>query len=159
MKMRHSYLSILSAMSMTLCSCSSDSKSGSKDVNHTNNPATPDENKAENTMPPPFLYKVITTKNWKASHDQNKIILTSDDYDFIHLATDEQLEKVVDKYWKNEERFIILKIDTAKLPGKLVLEANPEGKTKYYHLYEGSIPLDAVEESKLFIRNPDDSKE
>ena len=34
------------------------------------------------------------------------------------------------------------------LPGKLVLESNPGGKSRYYHLYQGAIPMEAITESK-----------
>lgn len=42
---------------------------------------------------------------------------------------------------------VLLKLETAKLRGRLVYEVNPGGTTKYYHLYEGSIPLEAVVEA------------
>lgn len=42
---------------------------------------------------------------------------------------------------------MVLKIDPSKLIGKLVFEVNPGGTQKYYHLYNGKIPLNAVIEA------------
>jgi uncharacterized protein (DUF952 family) len=75
--------------------------------------------------------------------------LTEADQDFIHLAREDQLNRIVGKYWDEVPEYVVLKIDTKKLPGKLVLEANPGGENKYYHLYDGSIPLKAVVESEI----------
>jgi uncharacterized protein (DUF952 family) len=75
--------------------------------------------------------------------------LTDADQDFIHLAREDQLDRITKKYWDKDPEYVLLKIDTKKLPGKLVFEANPGGENKYYHLYDGSIPLKAVVESKI----------
>ena len=45
-------------------------------------------------------------------------------------------------------RIIVLKIYTDKLTGRLIYESNSGGSSKYYHLYNGFIPLNAVFESK-----------
>jgi uncharacterized protein (DUF952 family) len=75
--------------------------------------------------------------------------LNEADQDFIHLAREDQLDRIVGKYWDKNPEYVVLKIDTKKLPGKVVFEANPGGENKYYHLYDGSIPLKAVVESKI----------
>jgi uncharacterized protein (DUF952 family) len=59
------------------------------------------------------------------------------------------LDKIIEKYWAGVSEYVVLKIETAKLSGKLVLEANPAGTNKYYHLYNGSIPSNAIVESKI----------
>jgi uncharacterized protein (DUF952 family) len=97
---------------------------------------------------PKYLYKVISVENWKKSQGRDSVQLTEDDKDFIHLAREDQLDRIIEKYWNHVPEFMVLKIDTAKLPGKLIFEANPGGANKYYHLYEGSIPLKAVVESR-----------
>ena len=98
--------------------------------------------------PPRYLYKIISLKNWQASQEAGEVILSSEDTELIHLSREDQLERILHKYWSNEPEYFILKLETAKLSGKLVFEANPGGINKYYHLYEGSIPLTSVVEAK-----------
>lgn len=102
----------------------------------------------ENKMTPQYLYKVLSIEDWKKSQNMESVKLTDADQDFIHLAREDQLDRIMGKYWDKVPEYVVLKIDTAKLPGKLVFEANPGGENKYYHLYDGSIPLKAVVESK-----------
>jgi uncharacterized protein (DUF952 family) len=104
---------------------------------------------AEKITTPPYLYKIISVENWKASTGMKEVTLSSEDEAFIHLAEEDQLERIIDKYWNHVSEFVVLKVDTSKLPGKLVLEPNPGGTTQYYHLYHGSIPLNAIIESKI----------
>jgi len=103
---------------------------------------------------PKYLYKVLSVQNVEESLRSPVLKLPPEDDRFIHLAKKEQLEQIIDKYWNNSPKFFILKIDTEKLPGKLVFEANPGGKSKYYHLYNGSIPLNAIVESRPITRRP-----
>ncbi len=105
--------------------------------------------KEENMTTPRYLFKILSTENWQASAGQKEVQLSAEDQAFIHLSLEDQLERIITKYWKDIPQFVILKVDVTKLPGKLVLEANPGGTNKYYHLYYGSIPLDAVIEVKL----------
>lgn len=102
----------------------------------------------ENEMTPQYLYKVLSVEDWKKSQGMESVKLTDADQDFIHLARENQLDRIVGKYWDKVPEYVVLKIDTTKLPGKLVFEANLGGENKYYHLYDGSIPLNAVVESK-----------
>lgn len=96
---------------------------------------------------PQFLYKVLSAEDWKASQDQEVLRLPSADDAFIHFSREDQLDRLIQKYWSNVSEFYVLKIDASKIPGDLVLEANPGGETKYYHLYNGAIPLNAVVET------------
>lgn len=103
---------------------------------------------SEIDMPPKYLYKVLLPKDWEESKNLPNVKLGSFDREFIHLSTEEQLNKIIEKYFKDEKMVIILKIETDKLPGNLIFEANPGGSTKYYHLYQGSIPKEAIIETK-----------
>jgi len=102
---------------------------------------------------PPYLYKVLSVENWKKSQSQNSVVLSQDDAAFIHFSTKEQLNRIIEKYWSQVPEYVILKVDTAQLPGRLVYEANPGGINKYYHLYDGFIPLKAIVEAKI-VRSP-----
>jgi uncharacterized protein (DUF952 family) len=90
---------------------------------------------------PELLYKIISTDQWEAS--QEDLVLAETDMPFIHLATEEQLPRIIEKFWPDQD-CIVLKLDASKLIGRLVLEANPGGNTQYYHLYDGQIPAEAV---------------
>lgn len=100
-------------------------------------------------MRPQYLYKILSTSDWKTSQQRTTLKLPSSDDAFIHLATKEQLERIIDKYWQDQPQFVLLKLDTSKLKGKLQYEANPNGVNQYYHLYNGSIPLDAIVEIEV----------
>ncbi len=99
---------------------------------------------------PTFLYKVLSLNDWEKSC--KTIHVSNMDSSFIHLSTEEQLDKIIKKYWTNASEYVVLKIETDKLLGNLILEANPGGVNKYYHLYKGSIPLSAVIEMKLYTK-------
>lgn len=97
---------------------------------------------------PNFLYKILSDDNWNQSQGKTDLKLSNLDSVFIHLSTEEQLDRIKNKFWADEKRFYILKLDCKKLKGKLVLESNPGGSNKYYHLYNGSIPLTSIVEIK-----------
>lgn len=94
-------------------------------------------------MTPEYLYKIVSVEQWEASQCENQVVISSMDIEFIHLAMEEQVSHVAEKFWTNQDH-VILKIDPKKLIGCLVYETNPGGKTYFYHLYEGTIPLDAI---------------
>lgn len=114
------------------------------------NEITPTE---ESMHTPQYLYKILSMRSWQATQKKKCVILTADDDAFIHLATEEQIEKIVAKFFPDEPEYAILKLDTTKLQGNLVYESNPGGTTKYYHLYNGFIPFNAIIESKIVYRD------
>lgn len=96
--------------------------------------------------PPKYLFKILSLENWEETHRIGRVKLSEDDRDFIHFSTEDQLQRIIDKYWNGIPYFIVLKIFSEKLSGNLIFEANPGGSNKYYHLYEGSIPMEAIAE-------------
>lgn len=96
---------------------------------------------------PKYLYKIVAPLQWEESMSRNYVINGDIDKDFIHLAKDEeQITHVIQKFWHGKDH-IILKLNVEKFIGQLIYETNPGGSgSQYYHLYEGKIPLDAVEE-------------
>lgn len=97
---------------------------------------------------PKYLYKVISEQQWEESQKREDIVLAPMDHHFIHFATEQQVSHVTKKFWENKN-YIILKVETHKLKGRLVYETNPGGMVKYYHLYDGKIPRDTVVETTL----------
>lgn len=104
-------------------------------------------------IPPKYLYKITSMENWTESQQRPVLKLLITDDNFIHLATENDLERIMKKYCSDFSEVVILKLETEKLQGKLVYESNPGGTNKYYHLYNGSIPRDAVVESKILHRD------
>lgn len=98
---------------------------------------------------PQYLYKILSLKNWQATQNSKTVQLSTDDDEFIHLSTEDQLERIIKKYWTNVPELVVLKIDSSKLEGELLFEANPGGSNKYYHLYNGFIPFNSIVESKV----------
>lgn len=118
-------------------------------LNRNSNPLLSDQQTSqvirESQMPevPSHLYIILSPAEWQESQSEGKLILSPHHDPFIHLAKEDQLLHVTQKFWKDSDYFI-LTIDPEKMIGQLVYEVNPGGSTKYYHLYEGLIPLDAV---------------
>lgn len=103
---------------------------------------------------PQYLYKVLSISQWQATQNMKTVRLPGNDLHFVHLATEEQLERVLTKFWSDEPQFAVLKLVTDKLEGKLVHETNRGGSRKYYHLYDGFIPFEAIVESRIVYREP-----
>jgi len=101
---------------------------------------------------PAHLFKILSLENWEASQNREVVSLPPMDDLFIHLSREDQLEKILKKYWSDAQKFVILKIETEKLVGKLELEKNPGGTSKFFHLYEGYIPLSSVIDFKIVSR-------
>lgn len=100
------------------------------------------------SMPPP-LYKIVSQEAWDTKPvDSKSVPLTLFDTTFIHLSTEEQLPRIFEKFWKGKA-VVVLKLDPSQLEGDLRYEVNPGGANKYYHLYDGRIPLDAVVENPV----------
>ena len=89
------------------------------------------------------LYKIISIKQWEDSQKTAYLVLGPMDQEFIHLAEEGNYKRIGEKFFKGQE-VIVLLIDSSKLEGRLVKEANPGGTNKYYHLYDGRIPIAAV---------------
>lgn len=106
------------------------------------------EEQVKKSQIPEYLYKVVSLEDWKKSQSQIFVVLSKDDTVFVHLAQKNQLDSIIEKFWSHASGYVVLEVSTSQLLGRLVYEANPGGTNKYYHLYEGSIPLNSVLEAK-----------
>lgn len=102
--------------------------------------------------PPKYLYKILSYTNWQATQSQRVVQCPAEDAAFIHFSREDQLDRILTKYWSDQPSYAILKIVPEKMQGRLVFETNPGGTAKYYHLYEGSIPFNAIAEVKIVFR-------
>ncbi|MFN8611209.1 MAG: DUF952 domain-containing protein [Vulcanimicrobiota bacterium] len=101
-------------------------------------------------MPPAHIYKLLTPAAWQHSQGQPRLELGADDTSFIHLAESDQVARIAEKFFKGQSRVIVVELDPARLPGRLVHEANPGGQTLYYHLYDGYLPRRAVTGTSIY---------
>jgi len=88
------------------------------------------------------IYKITTKDLWE--QNGNTLKLSPMDENFIHFAEADDVDRIVCKFFPNEQNVVVLKIDPTKLTGKLVKELNPGGSREFYHLYGGTIPKAAV---------------
>jgi len=91
-----------------------------------------------------YIYKILSQKDWAESNSLGYLKLQAQDDKFIHLAEKDQIDRIVKKFWSGQQDILIAKIDSSKIIGRLIKEANPGGTNTYYHLYDGKIPLKAV---------------
>ena len=105
-----------------------------------------------NEETPDYLYKILSYRNWLATECRKVVILSGDDQEFVHFSTKEQVDRIVGKYWSNADQYVVLKVETSRLQGNLKFEPNPGSSNKYYHLYDGFIPVDAIAEANIVFR-------
>ena len=96
-----------------------------------------------------YVYKIMSEEDWKQSKHKVFLKLLHLDINFIHLCEDHQISNIIEKFWKNVNSVIVVKIDPSKTHGNLIKEKNPGGSTEYYHLYNGSISLEAIVKSNV----------
>lgn len=94
---------------------------------------------------PTYLYLFLTKEAWQKSIQEKVLSLGPENKSFIHLATNEQIPHVAEKFFKGVD-YVVLKIEIKKMRGRLVYETNPGGSNQYFHLYDGMIPFEAVVE-------------
>lgn len=99
-----------------------------------------------------YIYKILSAQAWQESQELGLIPPQKLDTNFIHLCKQDQINKIVEKFYNNEPKIIIATIDANKLSGNLIEEANPGGTTKYFHLYDGKLPLDCVVEINQYSK-------
>lgn len=108
----------------------------------------------EGACPPPkYLYKITTLHNWCESQGRPVLKLLIIDDAYVLLATEGQIEQMIEEFWMKECEIVLLKLETAQLKGRLEYESSyPEGP-KFYRLYCATIPREAVIESKIMRRD------
>ncbi len=70
---------------------------------------------------------------------------------FIHCASAAQLPGVIQRYYANAHRLVLLTIDTAQLGNTLVMENTVGGEELFPHVYEAIATAAIVDRRKLEI--------
>lgn len=98
-----------------------------------------------------IIYHIVLPETWRKFENEKFYEAESlASEGFIHCSFAEQLDGVLDRYYKNAAKVLILSIETEKLMSELVSESSTGGEI-YPHIY-GEINRDAivgVEERKL----------
>jgi uncharacterized protein (DUF952 family) len=91
-----------------------------------------------------MIYHVTTPENWeKAVHNGFYDAPSLQSEGFIHSSHKEQVQGVLERYYKDVTPLLLLHIDESKLTAPLIHESSPSINETFPHVY-GSINLDAV---------------
>jgi uncharacterized protein (DUF952 family) len=88
------------------------------------------------------IYHIVPTGVWAAHNGEFYEAGSLSTEGFIHCSFEEQLDGVIDRYYKNSGEITLLEIDPAKLSSKLVVEPSTGGEN-YPHIY-GPINRSAI---------------
>lgn len=81
------------------------------------------------------IYHIVTPEIWEKFKDKDFYYATSlKDEGFIHCSFAEQLDGVLQRYYKDAEKVLILTVDAEKLTSKLVNESSTNNEI-YPHIY------------------------
>jgi uncharacterized protein (DUF952 family) len=97
------------------------------------------------------IYHIVLPEVWEKFKDKDFYVAESlKTENFIHCSFENQLETVLQRYYKGVRKVLILEIEPEKLIAKLVNETSTNGEI-YPHIY-GKINADAIvgiEERKI----------
>ena len=92
------------------------------------------------------IYHFTTLEEWEKAQDKGTYEPPSYQREgFIHCATEEQIDGVLEKHFKEHENLIKLVIDTSRLTSSLRYDKNGEHHEAFPHIY-GPLNLQAVTE-------------
>lgn len=99
-----------------------------------------------------IIYHIVTPENWEKFKDETAYEAESLETEgFIHCSYRNQLEGVLERYYKNQSKVTLLHINPHLLDAKLVAERSTGGDV-YPHIY-GKINRTAiVETEEKFLR-------
>ncbi|MCB1112732.1 MAG: hypothetical protein H7A37_06370 [Chlamydiales bacterium] len=92
---------------------------------------------------PTSFYQIITKDDWDLSQSSAEVLVPKQDDKTILLITENELPFQIEEF-EDKDNLIILKLAPDRLYGKLRKGPGPV----QYRLFDGCIPLDAVEEAK-----------
>jgi uncharacterized protein (DUF952 family) len=108
-------------------------------------------------MDAPVIYHLTTLQEWEEAQDQGSYAPSSYEREgFIHCATEEQLDGVIQKHFQQHENLVKLIIDPTRLTERLKYEKVGDGDQEYPHIY-GPLNLEAV--TQIVFLDPITSEE
>ena len=95
-------------------------------------------------MDAPVIYHFTTLQEWEDAQDKGSYEPPSFQREgFIHCATEEQLEGVLKKHFKQHENLVKLVIDPLRLTSSLRYDKDEDHQQEFPHVY-GPLNLEAV---------------
>lgn len=95
-------------------------------------------------MDAPVIYHFTTLQEWEEAQDKGSYEPPSFQREgYIHCATQEQLEGVLQKHFKQHENLVKLVIDPSRLTSGLRYDKDEEQQQEFPHIY-GPLNLEAV---------------
>ena len=92
-----------------------------------------------------LIYHIVTPENWEKQKDEAEYEAESlQSEGFIHCSYQDQLEAVLERYYKGTKKVLILTIDPNLLTPELIAEPSTGGEI-YPHIY-GKINRAAIVE-------------
>ncbi len=100
-----------------------------------------------------MILHIIRNQEWQSAKQsgiyKNKSL---EDEGFIHCSNENQVCKVANNHYKDEEDVLLLYIEETKLVSKVICEDLYQLGEKYPHIY-GPINLDAVIKVEPFLKD------
>ena len=94
-----------------------------------------------------IIYHIVTPEVWEKFKDENEYEAESlAAENFIHCSYRHQLDGVLERYYKNQRKILILHINPHLLAAKLIAEPSTNGEI-YPHIY-GKINKTAIVEAE-----------
>lgn len=91
-----------------------------------------------------IIYHVTTKKEWESAlADGGYIAPSLATEGFIHCSQEQQVNGVLERYFKGQSNLVKLTIDTDKLTSRYLLERSPSINEDFPHIY-GPINIAAV---------------
>ncbi len=95
-------------------------------------------------MNPLVIYHLTTLQEWEEAQDIGSYRSSSLEREgFIHCSTEEQLDGVMNRHFKQHENLVKLIIDPARLTTRLQYDKNDKQQQEFPHIY-GPLNLEAV---------------
>lgn len=95
-------------------------------------------------MNAPVIYHLTTLQEWEDAQDKGIYEPPSYQHEgFIHCSTEEQLNDVLQKHFKQHENLVKLVIDPSRLTSGLRYDMVEEQQQEFPHIY-GPLNLEAV---------------
>ncbi len=108
-------------------------------------------------MDAPVIYHLTTLQEWEDAQDRGIYEPPSFQREgFIHCSTEEQLEGVMQKHFKQHENLVKLTIDPLRLTSSLRYDKDGEQQQGFPHIY-GPLNLEAV--TQIVFLDPISSEE
>ena len=99
-----------------------------------------------------FIYKICTKSELEDAKDKQQFKGSKKDLEdgFIHFSGAEQVEETLKKYYPNQKKLILLKVETLKLD-HLIWEQASDGNM-FPHLYSPLELSNVVNEFEIFLK-------